>query len=519
MVPKIFMGDMPELMEIILNNLNNEIYSLHSCALVNRHWCKMSIPILWQNPFSLSRNPLFISKYFSSLDAYEKSVLKGYGITAEFPKTLFNYAKFLKVLDTISLEIKVREWISLGPYKSNSEKYSYHWYISDVYQHPYMYNIINLLFKLFVESGATLHKLDFYFSNYEINSEIFYSLEQNELFFSRLQHLSLSGVPCFNFENATKLSRFLAKNATKINALKLGQFYFDYDPELFSALICVIKSQVQLRKFTLISSEKFHDIISALECQKNSLQEVTLEYYAYNADFMVLTNCQNLKTLRMKYCEYMNLLRILNDKVNTLESVDCPIDGSNILLNLENLVLNLEKSGPLSRRLESDEILEESLLLKTLLSLCPNITYLSISFIALSTQLLEIINNLQKLQFLTLSSLWYTNDMREEELQIRFMKQFAESLPLKLQYLELTDSWLNSYIDILLNNCDAPLKKLLIHHLDNEKISKALIEFCIRNRSLNYVGLTSYYSLDNNIKKKVGNYVTLVPHERIVFNC
>src|SRR5260364_300794 len=80
MASKIFTGDMPEIMENILKNLNNEFYSLYSCALVSRHWCKMTIPILWQDPFSFEPNSLFIPKYFSSFDkplgSNEKLILK-----------------------------------------------------------------------------------------------------------------------------------------------------------------------------------------------------------------------------------------------------------------------------------------------------------------------------------------------------------------------------------------------------------------------------------------------------------
>ncbi|KAF0557800.1 hypothetical protein F8M41_012256 [Gigaspora margarita] len=164
MPSKLFMGDMPELIENILNHLNDKYYSLFSCALVNQHWYKMSIPIFWQNPFLFDSNLLFISEYFSSLDENDKFILKECGINAKFPNTLFNYARFLKVLDLSSLEN-----LSLGP-------------ISD-----------------------------------------------------------------FSTENATALLKILAKNTTKISALKLGEFYSDYEPHLFHAIICFIKSQEQLR--------------------------------------------------------------------------------------------------------------------------------------------------------------------------------------------------------------------------------------------------------------------------------
>ncbi|KAF0555474.1 RNI-like protein [Gigaspora margarita] len=374
------------------------------------------------------------------------------------------------------------------------------------------YLIVNLLFKLFVESGATLHKLDLYFRNYEINPEIFYSLEQNEQFFSRLQSLSLGVTSHFNIDSATRLLRILAKTTTKLSALNLGRFYSDNGPQLFKILLCIIKSQEKIRQFTLVGEclAEFHGIISALEIQRNSLQEIKLEHCDYSAEFDILKDCNNLEILRIRYCD-MKLLKILNDKVNTLEIVDFQIDATPI-------VQILEKSGTLLKRLilasTDREIWKEYLLLGALKSFCPNITYLKISNIGFSVQLIELIGNLQKLQFLTL----WCNDFITEELKTRVI-QFAKTLPLTLQYLDLWDNLLELYIDIFLNHCNAPLNKLIIYHLDNEKISKALIDFCIRNKTLNYVGVDRYFKLDDDIRKEVEKYVSLVPYERVVVNC
>uniref|UniRef100_A0A8H3WXZ2 F-box domain-containing protein n=1 Tax=Gigaspora margarita TaxID=4874 RepID=A0A8H3WXZ2_GIGMA len=112
MASKIFMGDIPELMENILKILINNSYSLYSCILVSRHWCKISIPILWQDPFSFKRRPLFISRYFSSLED-ERVLLELCEINAKFSKTIFEYASFLKALDLSCLERTVKEWINL----------------------------------------------------------------------------------------------------------------------------------------------------------------------------------------------------------------------------------------------------------------------------------------------------------------------------------------------------------------------------------------------------------------------
>ncbi|RIB25491.1 hypothetical protein C2G38_2067284, partial [Gigaspora rosea] len=503
---------MPELMENILNNLKNEIHSLYSCALVSRHWCKMSIPILWQNPFSFGQKPSFISEYFSSFDEDEVFVLKECGINDEFSRTLFNYARFLKVLDLSYLEVKVREWINLK-LKLNS-----------YYYNTSICTVITLLLKLFVENGAILHKLALWLSeSFEFKPEIFYSIGRNELFFSRLQHLSLEVIPIpnFNIENITTFLKVLAKNTTTISSLKL-EFYYDYEPRLFyslfHALIRIIKSQEQLRLFRLVGVEyptEFYGIISALESQKNSLQEVIINRCAYSEEFEVLKDCKNLETLRIRNCN-PKLLNILNHKISTLEIVGCPID-------VQTIPLIIERSGLLLQRLNfeqtgSDYIREELFFLKALKSFCPNITYLNVKYVEFSTQLLELIGNLQKLRFLSL--LCYVDDIPEEELKIRVI-QFAKKLPLTLQYLDLGDTWL-PHTDIFLNNCNAPLKKLLIYRLYDEKNTGALIEFCLRNEYLNYVGVYRHLDLDEKFRKEVEAHVSnvaLVPCALIVVNC
>ncbi|KAF0552650.1 hypothetical protein F8M41_021340 [Gigaspora margarita] len=511
MALKIFTGFMPELMENILNNLNDESYSLYSCALVSQYWCKMSIPVLWQDPFSFDQNPLFISKYISSLDEDEKFILKKSGINVVSSKTLFEYASFIKILDIFRLENMVEKWIKSQLADSKS------------YCSPLKFHIRDLLLKLFIESGATLRKLDIYFSNNKIPPTIFFSLGQNVQFFSQLQDLTLcicvlsyfdienvSSLLTMSQENVTALLKILTKIATKISVLKIDEFFPSYSPQVFHALVSIIKSQKQLREFHIIGMDnpkKFHGIILALESQKQSLREVIIEDCDYNAEFKTLMNCENLETIRVRFCNDERMLKMLDYKITTLEitTFEFKIDASNI-------VLILEKSGALLQRLKlkSEMILEQSLLLETLKSFCPNLTYLNISDIVFSTQLLDLIDNLKKLQFLTLSCIDAT--LVEEQII-----QFTKSLPFTLQYLDLCSNSVNSNIDILLNHCNAPLRKLLIGgHIYEEKYIKALIEFCKRNITLKYLG-ADLYTKDRYIKVK--EYVTVLPHDHLIVDC
>ena len=50
---KLFSGDLPELINEIIQYFHNDFSTLHSCILVNRLWCRLAIPLLWEDPFSI----------------------------------------------------------------------------------------------------------------------------------------------------------------------------------------------------------------------------------------------------------------------------------------------------------------------------------------------------------------------------------------------------------------------------------------------------------------------------------
>src|SRR2546430_8859637 len=100
---KIFSGDLPELMYDIIKYFQNDFSTLHSCILVNRLWCRLAIPLLWEDPFSNpTKNYHFIEIYLCDLNKGDKTKLNEDGIDSNlFPSnTLFNYPSFIKYLDS-----------------------------------------------------------------------------------------------------------------------------------------------------------------------------------------------------------------------------------------------------------------------------------------------------------------------------------------------------------------------------------------------------------------------------------
>ena len=97
----------------IFEILEDDKIALHSCLLVNRHWCKNSVGILWKNVWDFEyyvyhrRVALSIlSTLVACLPNESKELLNGNEIFIPTPTSsppLFNYAAFCKVLSVYNI--------------------------------------------------------------------------------------------------------------------------------------------------------------------------------------------------------------------------------------------------------------------------------------------------------------------------------------------------------------------------------------------------------------------------------
>ncbi|PKY30548.1 hypothetical protein RhiirB3_447690, partial [Rhizophagus irregularis] len=103
---------MPQLLadclDEVIEYLNDDKYSLHSCSLVNRLWCKVTVGILWRdcNNYSISDYRTLIN----CLPDESKKILKENGIiisTSHESHPIFNYAIFCKVLSISKVHEKI----------------------------------------------------------------------------------------------------------------------------------------------------------------------------------------------------------------------------------------------------------------------------------------------------------------------------------------------------------------------------------------------------------------------------
>ncbi|CAG8497418.1 8145_t:CDS:2 [Funneliformis caledonium] len=131
----------PECIRLITLNLKDDKKSLHSCLLTSRDWCRETVDLLWSRPFYFiyaCKETSFLPTKSSEIintschcstkkrqiqDAkllriylqclifkYNEELLKREVIQMRVRITMFNYVKFLKVLDLNELYIAVKDW-------------------------------------------------------------------------------------------------------------------------------------------------------------------------------------------------------------------------------------------------------------------------------------------------------------------------------------------------------------------------------------------------------------------------
>ena len=178
---KLFSGDLPEISTYIIQNLRNNFNTLYSLALVNRFWCRLAIPLLWEDPFSIKfcKNSTlhFLDIYFLFLNDSDKSKLKEIKIKfldySNLKNPLFDYPSLIKTLNSNRIATHVRNWISasynITPTSvqqfplTSTEPYELR---SDVNKEKSNFVCI-ALFKLFIENNASLNNLNIIIYNYD----------------------------------------------------------------------------------------------------------------------------------------------------------------------------------------------------------------------------------------------------------------------------------------------------------------------------------------------------------------
>ncbi|PKY16827.1 hypothetical protein RhiirB3_521490 [Rhizophagus irregularis] len=469
---KVFLGDLPELTYEVIKYLQNDYSTLHSCVLVNRLWCRLAIPLLWENPFSIP------TKNYNVIDIYLnddlKTKLNEYEIIEDSlpSNTLFDYPSFLKSLNIYKFINSVEKWFETV-YIISKPANGYYLKVFDL--------VSKSLFKIFIENKINLHTLEIEIPNTSYSAYINDILElilQNQNFIYNIRNLKLS---ISNFINYHDESRVIKNRISQMVNLQqnLKKILLDYHSfSLYQSLLLSkdynCSNTLNTIIFYYVNFKRIINLDKIFE-QLNVLESVHI-LYCYSLDTNFTQQIINLtKPFKLKSLFMSEILQI--------ESFQLLLQKSGDYLENVGFITNFNLSLILSRQL-----------LELFVKYCNNIKFLD--FYVFERELIYKVFNLienikQNLNYLSIDTSYYFSDINNFVL-----RNLGQALPSKLEYLSLIHTVEKSYFKAFLENSqDIFINKLLINlQGDSDDILQYIKEYIMKEKRVKYLAI-------KNIKK------------------
>ncbi|CAJ0648166.1 13863_t:CDS:2 [Entrophospora sp. SA101] len=436
-----------ECLENIILNLEYDIYSLHSCLLVNKAWCVISVSILWRWTFINTHrgefdSPFLVPSYFPFLSEESRSLIGiklissksgdggdnigDNGGNIQFNKPLFNYPLYLRGFSCDKLIRMSAVWVSSLSNSSNMTDNTgyYQRIVLGQDNQNLMIVVAKELYKLFLNQSKCLERLD-------------------------IDTLGFTDDICIY-----------------------------YDDPATDALIDLIKSQKNLKKFTISQGVQLSRVLESLESQSDSLKFLKLNICNLdNTDEKLLkgvAQCKNLEQLKFHACRELtsSLLKPLvvnsKDALNKLKVLDF-FSSIPPEYELSSIVINSSKSlrelsydgvGNLERYPHMIDIIADN---------CPNLVKLNIKATQKPLpQLSNLFKKCKKLQIVRIKGRPNSGDRVDNEL----LPRLAEFTPLSLKKFELTTFCAFSFDSTqkFLKNCNSHIQEITLRCLGDHNL-------------------------------------------------
>ncbi|RIA81875.1 hypothetical protein C1645_809861 [Glomus cerebriforme] len=474
---KVLSGDLPELTNEIIQYFRDDFSTLHSCILVNRLWCRIAIPLLWEDPFSIpTQNYHFIEIYLHYLSKHEQRKLNEYGIDNNlFPSnTLFNYPSFIKCL-SIQIGYPIETWVaSIRPKQPVNHS------VRCIYYSGYTRLIYKSLFKIFIENKARLHTFEIItYVYHDYLNDAFELILQNPNFICEIKNLKLQGITYLS--KIDSLLSFLSSNCNSISTFNFQ--FIDKLNENFSSRI--INSQQNIK--TILFQHNNFPLYNSLLSLKNSNCSFTLKTIIfYETDFKniiilkeVFEQLNGLESIHILYCHSLN-----SDFVQQIINITKPFRLRSLfmgeILQVESLQLLLQKSGVYLENvgfglLKNNELKQK--LFQLMKKYCSNINFFDCSCFYTPDNIypaFDLIKNVgENLNYLSIECSISTI------FSSIVLQELGSILPTKLEYLKLSLEININDFKIFLNDSQNTFinklvikNKVLLHSSLIEKIKK-----------------------------------------------
>jgi hypothetical protein len=337
----------------IFEFLEEDRYSLHSCLLVNRLWCQMSVRILWRNIWNFKilyqRLPLnvassILSTLIACLPNESKELLHKNEVYIQTPTSnspLFNYATYCKVLS-----INIINGIVSNVLKNETSSKRL--------------LITKEIIKMFINQISSLRRLNYYSS-----------IDFSFTYFPGARDLSefccCSDLPTYFFHQLSQICH------------NLQSISISFCNDVSNELKELISIQKNLKNLTLsdFDGNTWKNIIPVLTKHSHTLTKLRLYSDNDNLPYSFISLCTNLQEIIFSflggaYIEDFKMLQYIKfSKLQTLKiPYQCP--------RPEHTMKFLENNGKNLTKFYTDE--GDKALSLSISNFCPNLKSLFVIF-------------------------------------------------------------------------------------------------------------------------------------------
>ncbi|PKB99074.1 hypothetical protein RhiirA5_430327 [Rhizophagus irregularis] len=329
----------------ILQHLKNNHSTLFNCLLVNRFWCKSTIPLLYANPFiNITEEKYSIittlilcfnkEEILQLKNKLELNQINNINLDEEC-KPLFEYPKYLENYDYVTIDNVIDSCLVrccsglLIPYNK-------------------VYDIIPIFHQSILRQSKNIKQLDI--STYLFYREAFKNFNVKN-FTSNLTKLNSLSLNLNGTTSNNKIEQgFLSNMANNLRELIINLYKNFVDITTFEKICTIIQEQNKLKKFKILDCHSLlNNILLSLEFQKNSLVNIEFTNSNFsNASLKSFNNLYNLKYLRFDNCEGISLdqceiLKFAQFKLKELSFVRISWDANVTSLMIKYLGASLQR--------------------------------------------------------------------------------------------------------------------------------------------------------------------------------
>ncbi|GBC06205.1 hypothetical protein RclHR1_06690010 [Rhizophagus clarus] len=473
-----------EIFEFIIQQ-NFDYITLRSCSLVNRQWCAVAMPMLWEEPLMNLQDELThdkmcmpITTYIMCLSDETKIILSkcGIKITPTLKrKATFNYTSYLRSLDNVMLFDAAEMWIEKCNATPKEEQC-----FSSIFQ---TYQLLEQLYRNFIASCDNLRQLNLRRSDQIKNlSDVFLRLH----FFPGAEK-SLSFLNEFSFDGCMEPEIFHQASEISKNIQHLCINCICNDNKGLAELIRVQQKPLLTLSLEATTNFRFPNIENSLRYKVNFLTSLTINRM-FSMD--IFSSCNNLEKLAITHREYFSkelMEKFVNSNFRKLRELQLQLDFP-YLHQISTLIKNTR--GSLSSIylywITPHDTNNFSLLMSTIIMYCPNLTeYLGSYANAVINYFLPLLfQKCSKLEYFYI----YDNGSAFYDIS-NVMKSISKIIPTNLKMMWLSESWTcnTEALNLFLEGCEKRLSKPLLFsicnrtHQHDEIIEKYIVKNVLTN--------------------------------------